>query len=244
MNTINQITLDSLSKSIQRKSIVEDICFSVKSGQIVGLLGSNGSGKTTTFNLISGLSKPSSGHIYFNDQCITKLPSYQRARLGITYLPQESSIFQGLSVEDNILSILELTPSSSIERKQRLETLLKEFHIEHIATQAGRVLSGGERRRVEIARTIAMNPKFILMDEPFAGIDPKTIDEIKHILVWLKQKSIGIIITDHNVIETLSICDECHIIHRGKVIASGPAETIRQNQQAREHYLGQNFAND
>ncbi|MBF13481.1 MAG: LPS export ABC transporter ATP-binding protein [Legionellales bacterium] len=243
MNDINQIKLDQLNQSIKQKPIVKDISFSVSSGQIVGLLGSNGSGKTTTFNLISGLSMPTSGNIYLNDQCITALPTYQRARLGITYLPQEPSIFQGLTVRENLLAVLELTPSSQAQHRQQLELLLEEFQITHIANHLGRVLSGGERRRVEIARSIAMNPTFILMDEPFAGIDPKTIEEIKGLLIQLKHRSIGIIITDHNVTETLAICDECHIIHSGKIIASGMADEIKQNKQARKHYLGEHFSN-
>ena len=234
------IKLHQLEKTIKKKTIVRDISFEITRGKIVGLMGSNGSGKTTTFNMISGLSTPSRGDIYLGDLAITKLPIYHRASLGISYLPQEATIFQGLSVEENILSILELQPIELDEQRSQLEQLLTEFNIQSIRHQLGENLSGGERRRVEIARTLAIKPKFILLDEPFAGIDPKTIHEIKSLLEQLRQSNIGVVITDHNVNETLSICDYCHIIHHGELIASGTPSEVRNNPKAIEYYLGIN----
>ena len=221
---------------------MQDISLQIKHTEIVGLLGPNGAGKTTSFYMIVGLVPPSHGKISLDDKDITKLAMHERARLGIGYLPQEASIFRKLSVSDNIMAILELRSElSKQEQQQRLEKLLKEFHIEHLRDNIGNSLSGGERRRVEIARTLAMEPKFILLDEPFAGIDPISIIDIKKIIIQLHKKGIGILITDHNVRETLAICQRAYIVSDGFVIASGSPQEIMANKQVREVYLGDEF---
>ncbi|HEY6172361.1 MAG TPA: LPS export ABC transporter ATP-binding protein, partial [Candidatus Kapabacteria bacterium] len=209
--------------------------------EIVGLLGPNGAGKTTTFYMITGLVKPNKGKVFLNDDDITPLPMYARARRGIGYLPQESSIFRKMTVEENLLAVLELMPYSKQERKQKVEELLEEFSITHIRKSKGFVLSGGERRRCEIARSLATNPRYILLDEPFAGIDPITVEEIMQTIIRLKNKGIGILITDHNVHETLSITDRAYILIDGTIFASGTADELAKNEQIREMYLGETF---
>lgn len=233
---------EHLEKKYRNRKVVQDICLQIKHTEIVGLLGPNGAGKTTSFYMIVGLVPPSHGKISLDDKDITKLAIHERARLGIGYLPQEASIFRKLSVSDNIMAILELRSElSKQERQQHLERLLKEFHIEHLRDNIGTSLSGGERRRVEIARTLAMEPKFILLDEPFAGIDPISIMDIKKIIIQLHKKGIGILITDHNVRETLAICQRAYIVNDGFVIASGTPQEIMANKQVREVYLGDEF---
>ncbi|OGT08068.1 MAG: LPS export ABC transporter ATP-binding protein [Gammaproteobacteria bacterium GWE2_37_16] len=233
---------EHLEKKYRNRKVVQDISLQIKHTEIVGLLGPNGAGKTTSFYMIVGLVPPSHGKISLDDKDITKLAMHERARLGIGYLPQEASIFRKLSVSDNIMAILELRSElSKQEQQQRLEKLLKEFHIEHLRDNIGNSLSGGERRRVEIARTLAMEPKFILLDEPFAGIDPISIIDIKKIIIQLHKKGIGILITDHNVRETLAICQRAYIVSDGFVIASGSPQEIMANKQVREVYLGDEF---
>jgi lipopolysaccharide export system ATP-binding protein len=221
--------------------VVNKVTIEVRHGEIVGLLGPNGAGKTTAFYMIVGLIKTDQGQIWLDDQLITKQPMHVRAKLGLGYLPQEPSIFRKLTVAENILAILELQSFSRHERKERLASLLKAFHIDHIKNYRGYSLSGGERRRVEIARSLASNPKLILLDEPFAGIDPISISDVKSIIRYLKQQGIGILITDHNVRETLSICDRGYIMNEGKLICEGTAETILNNPMVRDVYLGQEF---
>lgn len=232
----------NLAKSYKGRSIVKDVSLEVKTGQIVGLLGPNGAGKTTCFYMIVGIVAADKGDIFIDNQSITKLPVHGRAKAGLGYLPQEASIFRKLSVEDNILSLLETRKDlKKSERLQKLENLLEEFHITHIRKSLGMALSGGERRRVEIARALAVDPKFILLDEPFAGVDPISIGDIKSIIRHLQAKNIGVLITDHNVRETLDICEQAYIVGEGYIIASGDADTILNNQKVREIYLGENF---
>lgn len=232
---------ENLQKIYGKRTVVKDSSVSVSPGEIVGLLGPNGAGKTTTFYMITGLVKPNKGKVFLNDEDITPLPMYARARKGIGYLPQEASIFRKMTVEENLLAVLELMPYSKQERKQKADEILEEFSITNIRKSKGYVLSGGERRRCEIARALATNPKFILLDEPFAGIDPITVDEIMHIVLRLKNKGIGILITDHNVHETLSITDRAYILIDGTIFASGTAEELANNEQIRTLYLGENF---
>jgi lipopolysaccharide export system ATP-binding protein len=213
----------------------------VNEGEIVGLLGPNGAGKTTTFYMVVGLIRPDDGEVFLNDTNITKLPMYKRAQLGIGYLPQEASVFRKLSVEDNILAVLEMTRLSKNSQREKLETLLNEFHLQHVRKNNGDVLSGGERRRTEIARALAVDPKFILLDEPFAGIDPIAVEDIQAIVAKLKFKNIGILITDHNVTETLSICDRAYLLIEGKIFKHGTAEELAKNDQVKKLYLGRNF---
>jgi lipopolysaccharide export system ATP-binding protein len=213
----------------------------VKQGEIVGLLGPNGAGKTTTFYMVVGLIRPDEGEVFLNDTNITKLPMYKRAQLGIGYLPQEASVFRKLSVEDNILAVLEMTRLSKNSQKEKLETLLNEFHLQHVRRSNGDILSGGERRRTEIARALAVDPKFILLDEPFAGIDPIAVEDIQAIVAKLKFKHIGILITDHNVTETLSICDRAYLLIEGKIFKHGTAEELAKDDQVKKLYLGRNF---
>jgi lipopolysaccharide export system ATP-binding protein len=208
----------------------------------VGLLGPNGAGKTTSFYMMVGMVKPSEGNVYLNDKKITSMAMYRRARLGVSYLPQEASIFRKLSVENNILAILQLQSMKRSERKERLEQLLEDFRITHIRKSKGYMLSGGERRRCEIARALASDPKFIFLDEPFAGIDPITVEEIMHLVKKLKEKGIGVLITDHNVHETLSITDRAYILIDGKIFCSGSAEEIADNEEVRKRYLGETFS--
>ena len=220
----SQISTEDLVKKYKQRTVVNQVSISFKQGEIVGLLGPNGAGKTTSFYMIVGLIRPNSGRIFLNDQEITKLPMYKRAQSGIAYLPQEASVFRHLSVEDNIRAILEFTSLTKAEQKNRLEELIAEFRLETVRKNLGNNLSGGERRRTEIARCLASNPKFILLDEPFAGVDPIAVEDIQHIVANLKTKNIGILITDHNVHETLSITDRSYLLFEGAVIRSGTAE--------------------
>jgi len=217
------------------------VSFDVSQGEIVGLLGPNGAGKTTSFYMVVGLVKPDEGAVFLDDMNITQLPMYKRAQLGIGYLPQEASVFRKLSVEDNIAAVLEMTKLTKGERDHKLESLLDEFHLQHVRKSNGDVLSGGERRRTEIARALSVDPKFILLDEPFAGIDPIAVEDIQTIVSKLKYKNIGILITDHNVQETLSITDRAYLLFEGKILRSGTAEELAQDEQVRKVYLGQNF---
>jgi lipopolysaccharide export system ATP-binding protein len=220
---------------------VNHVSIEVKQGEIVGLLGPNGAGKTTTFYQVVGLIKPDQGNVYLNDNDITKLPMYKRAKLGIGYLPQEASVFRKLTVEDNIMAVLQMTKMKHDERRQKLETLIREFRLEHVRKSNGDVVSGGERRRTEIARALATDPKFILLDEPFAGIDPIAVEDIQAIVARLKYKNIGILITDHNVTETLSICDRAYLLIEGKIFKHGTAEELAADEDVRRLYLGRNF---
>jgi len=230
-----------LAKHYKSRWVVKDISLSIKSGEVVGLLGPNGAGKTTAFYMIVGLIPAERGDIFLGDTKLTSTPIHRRAAMGIGYLPQENSVFRKLSVEDNILAILELQQLSPDERYQKLEFLLEEFHIQHIRKSLGMSLSGGERRRVEIARALAASPQFVLLDEPFAGVDPISVIDIKRIINHLKAKGIGILITDHNVRETLDICDRAYIVNAGEIIAEGNAAEILANTQVKEVYLGESF---
>lgn len=221
--------------------MVNQVSIEVRQGEIVGLLGPNGAGKTTTFYMTVGLIRPDEGRVFLNDEDITKLPMYKRAKLGIGYLPQEASVFRKLSVEDNISAVLEMTRLSRKEQKAKLESLLKEFRLQHVRKSNGDVLSGGERRRTEIARALAVDPKFILLDEPFAGIDPIAVEDIQSIVAKLKFRNIGILITDHNVTETLSICDRAYLLIEGKIFKHGTAEELSDDDQVKQLYLGRNF---
>ena len=232
----------NLAKAYAKKPVVRDVSLRVKQGEIVGLLGPNGAGKTTCFYMIVGLVSQDSGDIYIDDENITALPIHGRARKGLGYLPQEPSIFRTLSVADNILAILETRKSlSRQERSDELKSLLNEFNISHLAKSIGMTLSGGERRRVEIARALAANPRFILLDEPFAGVDPISVKDIKTVVRQLRDKGIGVLITDHNVRETLDICEHAYIIGEGHVIAEGVTEQILNNEKVRKTYLGDDF---
>jgi lipopolysaccharide export system ATP-binding protein len=213
----------------------------VKQGEIVGLLGPNGAGKTTSFYMMVGLVRPDEGSVFLDDVEITKLPMYKRAQMGIGYLPQEVSVFRKLSVEDNIMAILEMTSMNKVERSEKLEQLLEEFNLTHVRKNLGNRLSGGEKRRTEIARALATNPKFVLLDEPFAGVDPIAVEDIQSIISELKKRNIGILITDHNVQETLSITDRAYLLFEGSILKSGTAEELASDEQVRKVYLGQNF---
>ena len=230
-----------LVKKYGNRTVVNHVSFDVNQGEIVGLLGPNGAGKTTSFYQVVGLVKPDMGEVFLGEQNITHLPMYKRAQLGIGYLPQEASIFRKLSVEDNIKAILEMTKLSREEQREKLETLLDEFRLHHVRKSNGDVLSGGERRRTEIARALAVDPKFILLDEPFAGIDPIAVEDIQAIVAKLKYKNIGILITDHNVTETLSICDRAYLLIEGKIFKHGTAEELAADEDVRRLYLGRNF---
>src|SRR5688572_8033910 len=230
-----------LVKKYGNRVVVNHVSFNVKQGEIVGLLGPNGAGKTTSFYQVVGLVKPDSGQVFLGEQNITQLPMYKRAKMGIGYLPQEASVFRKLSVEDNISAVLEMTTLSKQEQKEKLEILLDEFRLHHVRKSNGDVLSGGERRRTEIARALAVDPKFILLDEPFAGIDPIAVEDIQTIVSRLKFKNIGILITDHNVQETLSITDRAYLLFEGKILKSGTAEELASDEQVRKVYLGQHF---
>lgn len=238
-----QLHARELAKSYRKKRVVNGVSLSVSSGQIVGLLGPNGAGKTTCFYMIVGLIRQDAGHIFIDEDDITALPMHDRARRGIGYLPQEASVFRRLSVEKNIMAILETRRElSPAQCQQKLEELLEEFHITHIRKNLGMSLSGGERRRVEIARALATEPAFILLDEPFAGVDPISVNDIKTIISHLRDKGIGILITDHNVRETLDICEHAYIVGDGKVIATGSANDILANADVRRVYLGEHFS--
>ena len=237
----NHLQAKKIAKSYGKKEVIKDVSLEMSSGTVVGLLGPNGAGKTTLFYMISGLVSPDKGNVLIDGVDITDLPIHRRARLGIGYLPQEASIFTKLSVEDNIMCILEFNQQRS-NKAQRLEQLLDEFGLNHIRTSLGFQLSGGERRRVEIARALAADPKFILLDEPFAGVDPISINDTKLVVSNLAKKGIGVIITDHNVHETLSICDSVYIIHSGVILASGSPQEVVQVEQVKQAYLGENFS--
>ena len=223
---------------------VNDIDLNLKKGEVVGLLGPNGAGKTTTFYMITGMIRPSSGKIFFGDKDITKSPMYKRARMGIGYLAQEPSIFGKLNVEDNLKIVLETIISSKEEQNNLIDKLLNEFNISHIRNNMGAGLSGGERRRVEICRTLALKPDFVLLDEPFAGVDPIAVEDIQQMIISLKQQNIGVLITDHNVRETLSITDRSYLLHEGKILKSGDAQTLASDEEVRRIYLGKNFKLD
>lgn len=235
------IHTQDLVKRYRARTVVNHVSIEVKQGEIVGLLGPNGAGKTTTFYMTVGLIKPDEGRVFINDQDITKLPMYKRAQMGIGYLPQEASVFRKLSIEDNISAVLEMTDLSKREREEKLEALIKEFRLEHVRKSNGDVVSGGERRRTEIARALAVDPKFILLDEPFAGIDPIAVEDIQAVVARLKFKNIGILITDHNVTETLSICDRAYLLIEGKIFKHGTAEELAADEQVKKLYLGRNF---
>ena len=235
------IQTKDLVKVYGSRTVVNKVSFNVKQGEIVGLLGPNGAGKTTSFYQVIGLVKPDEGEVYLNDINITKLPMYKRAKMGIGYLPQEASVFRKLSVEDNITAVLEMTKLTKQEQKNKLESLLDEFRLQLVRKNNGDTLSGGERRRTEIARALAVDPKFILLDEPFAGVDPIAVEDIQAIVAKLKYRNIGILITDHNVNETLSICDRAYLLIEGKIFTHGTAEELAGNEQVRKLYLGKNF---
>jgi lipopolysaccharide export system ATP-binding protein len=232
---------DNLVKKYKSRTVVDNVTLKVEQGEIVGLLGPNGAGKTTSFYMIVGLIKPLSGEIFLEDQNITSLPMYKRAKLGIGYLAQEPSVFRSLTVEENLLTVLELSKMSKKEQHEKMESLLEEFSIAHVRKSRGVVLSGGERRRTEIARALAVDPKFVLLDEPFAGVDPIAVEEIQTIVGRLKNKNIGILITDHNVNETLSITDRAYLMFEGKLLKSGSAEELAEDEQVRRVYLGKHF---
>jgi lipopolysaccharide export system ATP-binding protein len=238
---IKTLSAKNLHKRYGKKVAVKDVSLEIKQGEVVGLLGPNGAGKTTCFYMIVGLVGATSGHTFIDSLEISKMPMYQRARLGIGYLPQEASIFRGMNVEDNINSILQIVESNDYKRKERLEQLLDEFSIQHIRKSHALALSGGERRRVEIARALATNPSFILLDEPFAGVDPIAVNDIRQMVLHLKDRNIGILITDHNVRETLSIVDRAYIVYDGSVLTSGSREEIVNNADVRKFYLGHDF---
>ena len=235
------LRIEQLRKSYRKKVVIRDVTMSLDQGEVVALLGPNGSGKTTTFYSIAGLVTPEGGKVIVDGTDATTLPMYRRAQLGIGYLPQENSIFRGLSVEDNISAILDIAEKDRHKRRERLEELLSEFSIEHLRRAPALALSGGERRRVEIARCLAANPKYLLLDEPFAGVDPISVGDIRHLVADLKTRGIGVLITDHNVRETLGIVDRAYILHDGKVLMSGTPEDVIENENVRRVYLGDNF---
>ena len=235
------IRTEKLVKKYKNRTVVNEVSIEFTQGEIVGLLGPNGAGKTTTFYMSVGLIKPYSGRIFLNDQEITDLPMYRRAQLGLAYLPQEASVFRQLTVEDNIKAILEFSGKSKEEQRDKLESLISEFNIQKVRKNKGNNLSGGERRRVEIARCLASDPKFILLDEPFAGVDPIAVEDIQNIVAKLKDKNIGIVITDHNVHETLSITDRAYLLYEGRVLKSGTAEELASDPMVKKVYLGSNF---
>ncbi len=242
-NTVFKMKLrtENLIKKYKNRTVVQGVSVEVNQGEIVGLLGPNGAGKTTTFYMTVGLIKPNSGKIYLDDKDITDEPMYRRAQLGVGYLAQEASVFRKLSVEDNIKAVLEMTKLSKEEQNAKLESLLNEFSLQHIRTNRGDLLSGGERRRTEIARCLAVSPNFILLDEPFAGVDPIAVEDIQSIIAKLKEKNIGILITDHNVHETLTITDRAYLLFEGKILKAGTAEELANDEQVRRVYLGKNF---
>ncbi|APF18751.1 LPS export ABC transporter ATP-binding protein [Caldithrix abyssi] len=234
----------NLVKIYHKRRVVDDVSIYLRQGEIVGLLGPNGAGKTTTFYMITGMIKPNAGKIYLNNEDITKLPMYRRARRGVAYLPQEASIFRKLTVEENLLAIMEMIGVPRDERKRRTEQLLEELSITHIARSKGFQLSGGERRRTEIARTLVTNPRFILLDEPFAGVDPIAVEDIQNIVQGLKKRNIGVLITDHNVHETLSITDRAYLLFEGRILKEGDADFLANDAEARRLYLGERFRLD
>lgn len=236
------IKTDHLVKSYNTRHVVDGVSITVEQGSVVGLLGPNGAGKTTTFYMIVGIERPNEGRVYLDDRDITAMPMYERARAGIGYLPQEASIFSKMTVEDNIMAILETTDMNASEREAKMNALLDEFRLNHVRKSEGKALSGGERRRVEIARALATDPAFILLDEPFAGIDPIAVADIQGMIAHLAQRGIGVLITDHNVRETLSIVDKAYILAEGKILLHGSSDTIANDPVARKYYLGDNFS--
>jgi lipopolysaccharide export system ATP-binding protein len=239
---MTKLIANNLAKKYKNRWVASDISLTVNESEIVGLLGPNGAGKTTSFYMIVGLVKPNKGSVFIDKQEITKLPLHKRSRIGLGYLPQENSVFRKLSVKDNILSVLELKKElTNTQRQEKLTQLLDEFHLTHLSDNLGYSLSGGERRRTEIARTLATDPKFILLDEPFAGVDPISVIDIKRIIKQLSQKGIGVLITDHNVRETLDICSRAYIVNSGEIIAEGNSEQILANEKVRKVYLGEGF---
>ena len=240
---MQQLTIhtQNLVKTYGGRTVVNQVSVEVTQGEIVGLLGPNGAGKTTNFYMVVGLIRPDAGEVFLNDINITKLPMYKRAQMGIGYLPQEASVFRKLSVEDNIMAVLEMTKLTRQERHQKMEQLLEEFNLGHVRRNNGDSLSGGERRRTEIARALAVDPKFILLDEPFAGVDPIAVEDIQTVVARLKYRNIGILITDHNVNETLSICDRAYLLIEGKIFKHGTAQELADDERVRRLYLGTNF---
>ena len=236
-----KLRAENIIKQYGQRTVVRGVSFEVNQGEIVGLLGPNGAGKTTSFYMVTGLVKPNEGNVYLDESEITREPMYRRAQLGIGYLPQEASVFRKLSIEDNIKAILEMTKLSKKEQREKLEMLLEEFGLTQKRTYMGGTLSGGERRRTEIARALATDPKFILLDEPFAGVDPIAVEDIQRIVYQLKQRNIGVLITDHNVQETLSITDRAYLLYDGQILKAGTAEELAADEQVRKVYLGQNF---
>ncbi|MBI35507.1 MAG: LPS export ABC transporter ATP-binding protein [Flavobacteriales bacterium] len=236
-----KLSTDNLVKIYKGRRVVNNVSIEVNQGEIVGLLGPNGAGKTTSFYQIVGFIQPDEGAVYLDDKNITKVPMYKRAQLGIAYLPQEVSVFRKLTVEDNLKAILEMTNLSKKEQENKLESLLNEFGLQHVRNNLGEVLSGGEKRRIEIARCLTVDPKFILLDEPFAGVDPIAVEDIQDIVSKLKKKNIGILITDHNVQETLHIVDRANLLFEGSILKTGTAEELAADEQVRRVYLGQNF---
>ncbi|WP_177503822.1 LPS export ABC transporter ATP-binding protein [Anaerosinus sp.] len=232
----------NLIKTFKKRNVVDGVSIRVEKGEVVGLLGPNGAGKTTTFYMIVGLERPTSGDVSISGESVTHLPMYRRSKYGVGYLAQEASIFKKLTVEDNLMAILETTPMSRNDRKIKVEDLLKEFHVLHVRDRKGTELSGGERRRVEIARCLATDPNFILLDEPFAGVDPIAVADIQDIIAYLRERGIGILITDHNVRETLSIVDRAYILNQGKILIEGDRQTIASSEIARKFYLGEKFS--
>ena len=235
------LIIEKIRKSYRKKVVIRDVSMTLQRSEVVALLGPNGSGKTTSFYAIAGLVFPEAGTVSIDGQVVTTLPMYRRARLGIGYLPQEMSIFRGLSVEDNISAVLDITHDDKLKRRERLEELLSDFSIEHLRRAPALALSGGERRRVEIARCLAAEPKYLLLDEPFAGVDPISVSDIRYLVADLKKRGIGVLITDHNVRETLEIVDRAYILHDGQVLMSGTPEDVVENENVRRVYLGDNF---
>ncbi len=236
-----KLSTQNLIKTYGKRNVVNSVSVEVNQGEIVGLLGPNGAGKTTSFYMIVGLIKPNQGNVFLDNEIITDLPMYKRAQKGIAYLPQEASVFRKLSVEDNIMAILEMTNRTKQQQEEKLEELIAEFSLNHVRTNRGDVLSGGERRRTEIARALAVEPKFVLLDEPFAGVDPIAVEDIQNIVLKLKNKNIGVLITDHNVQETLSITDRTYLLFEGQILKSGSAEDLANDERVRAVYLGKNF---
>ena len=238
------IEADSLKKIYKNREVVKNVSLSMEKGEVVGLLGPNGAGKTTTFYMITGIVKPNNGRVMYNGEDITNFPMYKRARMGLGYLPQEASVFRNLTVEENIVSVLEMRGVPKKERMETMNSLIEEFKLSHVAKSLGYALSGGERRRVEIARTISTNPDFILLDEPFAGVDPIAVEDIQNIIMQLKERGLGILITDHNVRETLRITERAYIMAEGTILIAGSGKEIANNETARKVYLGDNFKLD
>ena len=235
------IEADSLKKIYKNREVVKSVSLAMEKGEVVGLLGPNGAGKTTTFYMITGIVRPNHGRVMYNGEEITNLPMFKRARLGLGYLPQEASVFRNLTVEENIVSVLEMRGVNKKERIATMQSLIEEFKLSHVAKSLGYALSGGERRRVEIARTISTNPDFILLDEPFAGVDPIAVEDIQNIIMQLKERGLGILITDHNVRETLDVCERAYIVSSGKMIATGTPTEIMNNKLVKDVYLGADF---